>query len=133
MISLAQGAGGAFALWTAHGAIQQFHEERDKGMGPVGAGLKIGVATIFPFVAPSAFFVTMAAQGARMAIPAALALYGRQSAVARQRSMPFSHSFQHSDMTAALQARAIQSMGGAWAGSRMGSEASLMSQKYGRG
>jgi hypothetical protein len=50
----------------------------------------------------------------------------------RQMKTPFSHRFEHSQVTAAMQARGLQALGAAWGHSRMGAEAASFARRYGR-
>lgn len=51
----------------------------------------------------------------------------------RQMKTPFSHRFEHTEVTSRAQMLALQSMGAAWGHAAMGSEASRMAARYGRG
>ena len=46
---------------------------------------------------------------------------------------PFSHRFEHSEVSARAQQLGLQAIGASWAHASQGSEAAMMARRYGRG
>ncbi len=128
-------AGQAFIPATIiYGWYSGYQEKTSKGWNPLAAGLVETGAQALPFMMNPFLYLglTMGLPLTRAAGAAVTSSISNQMNHVRLSRTPFSHRFEHSDVTARTQAMGLQAIGSAWAHSNMGSEAALMASRYGR-
>lgn len=119
------------ALLT-YGAITGTRERVEKGQNPAfAAAMEAGTVALGLLLNPVAqigLFV-----GVPLGRAAASAVIGQvkeHNNMMRLSRTPFSHRFEHSDVSARAQALGLQQIGAAWGHARMASEASMMAKRY---
>lgn len=81
---------------------------------------------------PAQFALFFGVPAARAATTAIIGQVKEQNQMVRMAKTPFSHRFEHTDVSARAQALGLQAIGSAWGHARMGSEAAAMARRYGR-
>lgn len=119
------------ALLT-YGAIAGTRERVEKGQNAAFAaaieGTTAALGMLLNPVAQLGLFV-----GVPLGRAASSAIIGQVSEhnnMMRLARTPFSHRFEHTDVSARAQALGLQQIGAAWGHARMGSEASMMARRY---
>ena len=104
----------------------------DSGQGKLTGLTKAIGLEVAAYMAPWATAAAFAFPFARMGAGILTDSIGRHNNFIRHAKTPFSHRFEHSDMTAGLQARGMRAISASWAHSRFGSEAGAFARRYGR-
>lgn len=124
------------ATWGFAGAMTLggYRDRVKHGESPVSAfgkeALQFSAGALLSTPAALAYFAGVPL--ARAGTTALIGAVDRQTNYLRSMRTPFSHRFEHTETTSRLQQRGLQAIGGAWAHSRMGSEAAAMARRYGR-
>jgi hypothetical protein len=115
-------------------AVKGYRDRVKSGQNPAFAAVLETAANFAPFLfslpAQLAWFYGIPAT--RAMTSAIIGQAREQNQMVRMARTPFSHRFEHSDVTARAQALGLQSIGSAWGHARMGSEAAMMARRYGR-
>lgn len=113
--------------------LSNYQDRVRQGQNPAFAAAVEGVSSA------ASMFLPWPAQLAVFGIPITRAVtagvinsVGAHNSFVRMAKTPFSHRFEHSDVTARAQQMGLQSIGAAWGHASMGSEAAMMARRYAR-
>lgn len=123
-----------FAGFAVMGGVSGYKERVRKGQNPIMSALIEG-ALIAPqfLLSPLAFNVaTFGMPLARASASAVIGAVRDHNNFIRQAKTPFSHRFEHSDVSARAQAAGLRQIGSAVGHARMGAEAASFASRYGR-
>jgi hypothetical protein len=111
-----------------------YQDKVRKGWNPMAAAGVSVAEQALPFVVHPALYIglTMGLPAVRLGGQLMTAAVQNQNNAVRLARTPFSHRFEHTDMTSAAQSRGLQAIGSAWGHSQMGSEAAAFARRYGR-
>ena len=111
-----------------------YRDRIGNGQNPMLAmGTEAGLGVASLMLHPLAYGALAFGPGlARAAGSYVVGTYQGHQNYSRQMRTPFSHRFEHSDVSARAQAYGLQQIGAAWGNSRMGSEAAQFARRYGR-
>jgi hypothetical protein len=127
--------GPSVAMTTAVGAmsISGFNQRVKEGQNPAFAaameGVNFAAQMMLPISAQIALYGIPATRAATQLVVGAVQ---KHNTFVRMSRTPFSHRFEHTDVTSRMQQMGLQSIGAAWGHANMGSEASMMARRYGR-
>jgi hypothetical protein len=115
-------------------SLQSYRERVSKGMNPAFSAAMEGASlAAFAVLSPTAYFaLTAGVPAVRATTTAIIGQVKEQNNMVRMARTPFSHRFEHSDVSARAQALGLQAIGSAWGHARMGSEAAAFARRYGR-
>jgi hypothetical protein len=104
-----------------------------EGSNPAFAAAVEGVQMAASFLLPGPAQMALFGIPITRAVTSAVISAARQqNTFVRQAKTPFSHRFEHTDVTARAQAMGLRAIGAAWGHANMGSEAAMMARRYGR-
>jgi hypothetical protein len=127
-------AKGAFNTFLAVGSVNATRDRMRQGQNPVFAAVTEGAMFAANFVLPVAGQLALFAGLPLVRATAAIVTdqVSQHNNFVRTARTPFSHRFEHTDVTSRAQALGLRSIGAAWGHAQMGSEASMMARRYGR-
>jgi hypothetical protein len=115
------------------GAMAGYQDKVRNGWNPVAAGIGEAVNQTLPFmISPVHYGLLIGGGLVGRAVGASLMRSVNDGGHVRQARTPFSHRFEHTDVTSRAQSLGLQAIGSSWAHSSMGSEAARFAQRYGR-
>lgn len=115
------------------GSVSSYQDKVRQGQNPAFAAAVEGVNLAGSFLLPLPAQLAVYGIPVTRAVTAAIISGVRQhNNFIRMARTPFSHRFEHTDVTARAQQLGLQSIGAAWGYASMGSEASMMARRYAR-
>ena len=121
-------------LWAISSAFTGIQEKRRAGQGGAMATATEFASLAYSFMDPVGYFaVSLGVPAVRAATAGVVEQVRGWNSFVRSAKTPFSHRFEHSDVTARAQQMGLQAIGSAWGNARMGSEASNFARRYSRG
>jgi hypothetical protein len=121
-------------VWAVSSAIGGIQEKRRAGQGTsLAVGSEIA-SLAYSFLDPVGYFaVSLGVPAVRAATAGVVEQVRSWNSFVRSAKTPFSHRFEHTDVTARAQMMGLQAIGSAWGNARMGSEAANFARRYSRG
>jgi hypothetical protein len=137
--SITESLGGSVATmggWGLMGALSlhSYHQRVKGGEYFASAAVKEGASFAMGALlsGPAAFAIYAVAPAVGFGTTALIGAVNRQTTMNRQMRTPFSHRFEHTEITARAQVAGLQAIGASVAHQYMGSEAAMMARRYGR-
>lgn len=121
-------------VWAVSSALGGINERRRAGQNATSAAALEAGGLALSFLDPVGYAaLTLGVPLVRATTSAVIGEVRSWNNFVRTAKTPFSHRFEHTDVTARAQAIGLQAIGSAWANARMGSEAASMARRYSRG
>lgn len=118
---------------VARQGLSSYQDRVRQGQNPAFAAAVEGVSAVASIMLPLPAQMAVFGIPVTRAVTAAVinSVHQRNNFV-RMAKTPFSHRFEHTDVTSRAQQLGLQSIGAAWGHASMGSEASMMARRYAR-